>query len=63
MKRWQALSDSVGVSVHFRDKVVKLVELRRPTSEDLAFGEFCTISPSRTNFHHFEADHFHHHHL
>lgn len=43
MKRWQALSDSVGVSVSFKDKVVKLVELHRPTLEDLTFGEFSTI--------------------
>uniref|UniRef100_K3X1H3 Methionyl-tRNA formyltransferase, mitochondrial n=1 Tax=Globisporangium ultimum (strain ATCC 200006 / CBS 805.95 / DAOM BR144) TaxID=431595 RepID=K3X1H3_GLOUD len=35
--KWQALSDSVGISVQFKDKVVKLIEIRRPTSEDLVF--------------------------
>lgn len=43
IKRWQALGDSVGVSVQFKDKIIKLVELCRPTSEDLAFGEFFSL--------------------
>jgi hypothetical protein len=42
LQKWQALSDSVGISVQFKDKVVKLIEIRRPTSEDLVFGEFQT---------------------
>ncbi|KAG7377549.1 hypothetical protein PHYPSEUDO_011501 [Phytophthora pseudosyringae] len=33
--RWQALSNSVGVSVQFREKVVKLIEVRLPTAEEL----------------------------
>ncbi|RLN89814.1 hypothetical protein BBJ28_00026073 [Nothophytophthora sp. Chile5] len=32
---WQALSNSVGVSVQFRDKVVKLIEIRLPSADDL----------------------------
>lgn len=35
MQRWQALSDSVGISVQFKDKVVKLVEVRVPTEQEL----------------------------
>lgn len=37
-QRWQALSDSVGVSVLFQDKVVKLIDLRLPASEELQYG-------------------------
>ncbi|KAG1708129.1 hypothetical protein DVH05_024812 [Phytophthora capsici] len=33
--RWQALSNSVGVNVQFREKVVKLIEIRLPTAEEL----------------------------
>ncbi|KAL3669488.1 hypothetical protein V7S43_005880 [Phytophthora oleae] len=33
--RWQALSSSVGVNVQFREKVVKLIEIRLPTAEEL----------------------------
>ncbi|ETM42064.1 hypothetical protein L914_12226 [Phytophthora nicotianae] len=33
--RWQALSSSVGVNVQFRGKVVKLIEARIPTAEEL----------------------------
>ncbi|KAF4144585.1 Formyl transferase C-terminal domain-containing protein [Phytophthora infestans] len=33
--RWQALSSSVGVKVQFRGKVVKLIEVRLPTAEEL----------------------------
>ncbi|KAG2764252.1 hypothetical protein PC129_g10171 [Phytophthora cactorum] len=33
--RWQALSSSVGVNVQFRGKVVKLIEVRLPTTEEL----------------------------
>ncbi|KAG7394815.1 hypothetical protein PHYBOEH_004637 [Phytophthora boehmeriae] len=32
---WQALSSSVGVSVQFRDKVVKLIDIRLPSAEEL----------------------------
>ncbi|KAK1930348.1 Methionyl-tRNA formyltransferase [Phytophthora citrophthora] len=32
--RWQALSSSVGVNVQFREKVVKLIEIRLPTTEE-----------------------------
>ncbi|TYZ66443.1 hypothetical protein PybrP1_002416 [[Pythium] brassicae (nom. inval.)] len=34
--RWQALSDSVGISVRFKDRVVKLAEVRAPTRDDLS---------------------------
>ncbi|EGZ07199.1 hypothetical protein PHYSODRAFT_565252 [Phytophthora sojae] len=33
--RWQALSNSVGVCVQFREKVVKLIEVRLPLTEEL----------------------------
>lgn len=36
--RWQALGDSVGVSVQFRGKTVKLSTVLRPSVEDLTFG-------------------------
>ncbi|KAL4117857.1 hypothetical protein PRIC2_010186 [Phytophthora ramorum] len=34
-QRWQALSNSVGVSVRFKDKVVKLIEVRLPSADEL----------------------------
>ncbi|CAI5703572.1 unnamed protein product [Peronospora effusa] len=33
--RWQALSNSVGISVQFREKMVKLIEVRLPSDEEL----------------------------
>ncbi|TMW62232.1 hypothetical protein Poli38472_009725 [Pythium oligandrum] len=33
--RWQALSDNVGISVRYKEKDVKLVEMQRPTAEQL----------------------------
>ncbi|CAH0478654.1 unnamed protein product [Peronospora belbahrii] len=33
--RWQALSNSVGISVQFREKIVKLIEVRLPSDEEL----------------------------
>ncbi|CAI5727778.1 unnamed protein product [Hyaloperonospora brassicae] len=33
--RWQALGNSVGITVQFRDKVVKLIDVRLPTTEEL----------------------------
>ncbi|KAE9099661.1 hypothetical protein PF010_g15121 [Phytophthora fragariae] len=33
--RWQALSNSVGLSVQFREKIVKLIEIRLPSTEEL----------------------------
>ncbi|TDH72119.1 hypothetical protein CCR75_001246 [Bremia lactucae] len=38
LHRWQALSDSFGVNVLFRGKVVKFVEVRLPTTEELEFA-------------------------
>ncbi|DAZ94926.1 TPA: hypothetical protein N0F65_012643 [Lagenidium giganteum] len=37
--RWQALSDSVGVSVTFKDTAVKLTEVRHPTAEELVVAQ------------------------
>ncbi|KAH7482119.1 Methionyl-tRNA formyltransferase, mitochondrial [Phytophthora ramorum] len=34
-QRWQALSNSVGVSVRFKDKVVKLIQVRLPSADEL----------------------------
>lgn len=34
-QRWQALSDSVGISLQFNGKAVKLVDVERPAQLDL----------------------------
>lgn len=36
-QKWQALGDTVSVRVDFRGKSVKLIDVRRPSADDLAY--------------------------